>query len=244
MRLIGHRAAISCVRFAPDGRTLVSTSTDGEVRLWKAWQSEHPGPLSGGSSYAYQALAFEDGGARLVARHADGYHYRWDVRERKELGRFGPMLKEAAAYCAAKGLLVYHSNKTAHLWDARQDRLLRTISFGQTDADLQFSPSGRWIAGTFGDWMNYDGRVLETVSGEEQFRSKERVMSFAFSPDERCLAMGLNNGGIQFWDTSRRTLRGLAFGQSHFGFIGFAPDGRRFVAHRADPGQTPGPCLS
>jgi WD40 repeat protein len=36
LRLHGHIARVSGVRFTPDGRTLISCSLDGTVRAWKA----------------------------------------------------------------------------------------------------------------------------------------------------------------------------------------------------------------
>ncbi|MCI0539407.1 MAG: hypothetical protein L0Z50_29715 [Verrucomicrobiales bacterium] len=239
-RLAGHHTSIECVRFSPDGLSIVSASMDRTVRLWKDWQAQRPHALNSG--YASGPLAFEDEGARLVARHADGFHYRWDVRSCRELGRFGPHLQsqgtahESSAYCAARGLLAYRFEKGIRLWDANEERVVRSIEFGQEAEELMFSPGGEWIAACSPGWQNFDDvRVWETGSGAECFRSTESISTLAFSPGDRWLALGLKRGGVQLWDGRTRTLRTLAGVSREVYFLDFSPDTRRLAAHTAPP---------
>ena len=62
----GHHDTITCLSFAPDGKTLVSGSEDGTARLWEAMTGreilcfeKHEGPLA--------AVAYSPGSARIPA---------------------------------------------------------------------------------------------------------------------------------------------------------------------------------
>jgi len=75
-----HAATVASIDVRADGRMLVTTGADGEVRLWDARSRRAIGsPLPGPENVAAVAL-FARGGTHVLFVFADGRGFRWDVR--------------------------------------------------------------------------------------------------------------------------------------------------------------------
>jgi len=68
--LLGHRAPVTHVAFAPDSRTLVSSSEDGTARIWTLPDPPHRWPVNRPVSLA--AYQSPDGASRLAIGTLDG----------------------------------------------------------------------------------------------------------------------------------------------------------------------------
>lgn len=79
------RAEIAALAFAPDGKSLVSAGSDGELRHWDAATGKALGTFSGQRGTIY-ALAFRPDGKELVSAGDDGVIQRWDTTTRQPVG--------------------------------------------------------------------------------------------------------------------------------------------------------------
>jgi WD40 repeat protein len=76
--LKGHLAAIYSVNFAADGRSLVSGSRDGTIRVWEIPTGKERATLKGHRGTVY-AAAFAPDGKTLASGSEDGTVKLWDV---------------------------------------------------------------------------------------------------------------------------------------------------------------------
>src|SRR5262249_9755746 len=67
---MNQAAAVSCVAYSPDGKTLASSSEDGTVRLWDAPTGEPLASLTGHQS-AVRSVAFSPDGKTLASADDD-----------------------------------------------------------------------------------------------------------------------------------------------------------------------------
>jgi WD40 repeat protein len=75
---IGHRNAVTCLAFAPNGRILASGSADATVILWDVPEFR-PRAVLRGHTLPIRTLAFSPDGSRIATGGADGSIRTWDV---------------------------------------------------------------------------------------------------------------------------------------------------------------------
>lgn len=86
--LRGHTAPISGVVFSPDGRYLLSASSDGSIRVWDTQEGLEIRRFGNGSG-RITCLTFFADGSRVLSGHDDGMMRIWDIDTGKELSQFG-----------------------------------------------------------------------------------------------------------------------------------------------------------
>src|SRR5207249_3042340 len=76
--LTGHTAGVLRVAFAPDGKTLASTSFDGTMKLWDVTTGKHLRTFTGHRGAVY-GPAFSPDGKTLATSGEDATVRLWDV---------------------------------------------------------------------------------------------------------------------------------------------------------------------
>jgi dipeptidyl aminopeptidase/acylaminoacyl peptidase len=189
--------AVSSLAFSPDGRTLVA-SQKGILTFWDS-STRH---LSEGMPQVTRAVAFAfspDG--KTLAYTTNGEVLLWDRGEHREAGRIKPADGAfGIAYSPdSKHLVVGGDKGLVTLWDiSSPSKPLREVH-GSTYPVRQvaLSPDGQLVAAKFDDGpvRVWDGGLNAELSlNWDAAKDMPRATAFAFSPDGRFLAVGLDGG--------------------------------------------------
>jgi hypothetical protein len=121
--LAGHKEAVNCVTFSPDGSRIVtgSGSLDRSVRVWDAGTGAALAELTGHAG-AVTSVAFSPDGARLLTASEDRTAKVWDLRAGTpllELHGHTDWVAEAAFAPDGSRVVTCSYDGTARVWDAR-----------------------------------------------------------------------------------------------------------------------------
>ncbi|MGH3700315.1 MAG: TIR domain-containing protein, partial [Pseudonocardiaceae bacterium] len=256
--LSGHTDAVWGVAFAPDGRTLATTSTDQTIRLWDLSDRNQPHPLGApltGHTDAVHGVAFAPDGRMLATASYDRTVRLWDLSDRDRPRPLGTPLtghtSEVWGVAFApdgRTLATASADQTIRLWDlGDRDRPhpLGTPLTGHTGPvwGVAFAPDGRTLATTSIDrtvrlWDLSD-RDRPHPLGTPLTGHTDAVHGVAFAPDGRTLATTSIDRTVRLWDLSNRDQphplgTPLTGHTNTVNGVAFAPDGRTLATTSAD----------
>lgn len=201
----GHSGPVSSVCFAAGGYALISTSTDGTVRLWYDGASE----VLISIPHEVTATAYHPRSESLAVGAADGLVRFWqfsnlraDLVTRATL-EAGAVVRSLAfsndfaslAVGLDRGILLRQTNQLVRL--ERQSGANCSLAFSSNDADLVVGAED----GSAQIWSLAEGRLRSLLVGHQG-----RLRSVNYSPDESLIVTGSDDQTIRLW-TSPLTAR-------------------------------------
>jgi WD40 repeat protein len=224
------------VAFSPDGRSVLSGSMGGKLRLWEVATGRLLQTFEGYLEPT-QSVALSPDGGSVIWGGPRTTSKLWDAANGRPLRTFeGHSQAVLSVAFSPDGRRVISGgwDNAINLWDAATGGLVRTV-YGSGDS-VAFSSDGRSMisAGT-GPIQLWDMRTGEPVRrfGE---RGGGWLKSVAFSPDGCCIASGELWGDritttVKVWDATRGTLMRAFEGHSASTYsVAFSPDGRRVIS--------------
>ncbi|GBU26853.1 hypothetical protein R84B8_00368 [Treponema sp. R8-4-B8] len=235
---LGHSDGVNSVAISPDGKTVVSGSDDGTIKLWDLVTSREIRTLSGHSS-AVESVMFSPDSKTVVSGSSDNTIKLWDAvtgREIRTLSGHSRFVEFVVFSPDGKNVVSGSWDETIKLWDVDTGREIRTLS-GHSGLVLSvaFSSDGKTVVSSSSDntiklWDSITGREIRTLSGHTN-----TVTSVAFSPDVKTVVSGSYDKSIKLWDTvTGREIRTLS---GHSGLVlsvAFSPDGKTVVSGSED----------
>ncbi|KAJ6590132.1 hypothetical protein DFH09DRAFT_1425797 [Mycena vulgaris] len=241
--LRGHNDWVMSIAFSPDGRQIVSGSTDRTVRIWDAESQQQIGePFIGHNGYVL-SVAFSANGRQIVSGSEDKTVWIWDAESQQQIGR--PLtghdgLVRSVAFSPDSRQIVSGSNdKTVCIWDAKSQQQIGQPLIGHDGwvLSVAFLPESRHIVSGSADSTVriWDAESQQQI-GEPLIGHNGYVLSVAFSSDGRQIVSGSSDKTARIWDAeSQQQIGEPLIGHGDSGTsVAFSPDGRQVISSSKD----------
>jgi len=210
-----HRDHVWHAAFSKDGSLVVTSSQNGEARVWEAATGKAVGPVLRLHEWVAWCQFSADGETLMSV--GGRYHVQlWNWREGRSLGAG---IKSTSPFFYASlspdggTILTASWDGMARLYDLTSGEVLKELPHGGGLQGAAFSPDGRFIATACHDgnaWLWEVSDVREPIAilplGEEAYRVE-------FTADAQHLAVSGRGGRVRIWDLfpskpGRRSLPG------------------------------------
>lgn len=256
--LRGHQSSVNSLTFSPDGKILVTGSTDGTIRLWDL--SGLQWKLYQDSNY-FQSVAFSPDGKRLATSEPTHKHddivRLWDLSGKQFTALHVGGNVESMVFTPDGKLLVTVDEKENHtkflLWDISdksRKQLAELKGYQEDNRNLwiyssAFSPDGKLLAtgeakGRIRLWDTSGKQLTELKTHESESDDENDIIirsisSIAFSPDSKILATGSHDGSIHLWKLfNKQLLTTFKSNRTAVTSLAFSPDGKLLAIGRND----------
>ena len=234
--------------FSPDGRWLVTTGWDGNLRLWKMDNGAPPPDpsFSCQQQEPLRGLAFSADGTEM-ATGSHGYTARlWRLADKNPCSpRFvipaGPVVSDLALSRDGGWLATtsWEPDFTAKLWQltgAKPPHLSAVLQFKARVRSIALSPDAHWLAAGADDQTVQLLDITDLTKAPISLLGHQGRMFFlAFSPDGQSLASLSEDHTIRLWDPARPTAEpAILHDSSGFSTMSFSPDGRWLATGSGD----------
>ncbi|KIK33007.1 hypothetical protein CY34DRAFT_813916 [Suillus luteus UH-Slu-Lm8-n1] len=201
----GHTGWVNGVAHLPDGRRIITCSSDGSLRLWalnsgtqidEDWRDENDGVWS---------MALSPNGEIVASGCVEGKVRLWDVETRKVIGKLTGHTRVVFALCwSVDGERVASGSwdGTTRVWDVKRRKNILTIKTGHKEVwAVTYSPdSSKLATGGYEEnaveiWDAKTGELLNTLEHDYM------VWSLAWTSDGKKLISG-SLGLIRTFDTA------------------------------------------
>ena len=223
---------VNSVAFSPDGRTLVSVTSDGTARLWDVSTHRNTHELTTGVAARVLSVVFSPDGTLLAIGRSDNKVSLWDISKNDIIATLINEHITDISFSPDGTLLAIGSSDKVKLWNVETKEniatleghsgLIRSVSFSSDETLLASGSSDNKV-------KLWDVETNENIATLEGHR--RGVRSVSFSSDGTLLASGSSDGTVKLWDMATyenvATLEGKWWGVLS---VAFSPDGSLLAA--------------
>jgi tricorn protease-like protein len=237
--LRGHKDFVLTVKFAPDGKTIVSGSRDKTIRLWDSQTGKEVRNLTATTKRSVWSVAFSPDGTKVLSGNGDNSVRVWDSQTGEQImilkGHGGDV--NVISISPDGSIIASGSDdSTIRLWDTQSGHHLRTLeAHGSSVYALSFSPDGTKLLTGSGDntiraWDTQSGDEVMTLEGHAGI-----IYALDYSRDGTKIASGSYDHTIRIWDVSSGTCLSTLKGHTG-GVLGimFSPATKSIVSGSSD----------
>jgi WD40 repeat protein len=245
--LMGHEDVLSDAAFSPDGKSMITSSADGTVRLWPVHPvskredaHRYTGPVEKLHAGTGTALCPSPDGRSLLVVYSNSTFSIWDTLSLTESAR-QPLpvtgFQCAALASSANVAAFVGQNGKIFLWHANSKAGEEfSLPIKEASSRAVFSRDGQCLA--IGGW--HDVWVFATATKrfirQLHFRDEatgldDVVMSLSFAGDGQKILAGFYYGAVRVWDLTKQN-RELIFngGDHQIRGVTISPDGQTIYA--------------
>jgi WD40 repeat protein len=202
-RLLLHDDVVRMATFSPDGRHVLTASSDKTTRVWDAETGRLLLTLDGHREPVV-SVAFSPDGRHVLAASVDGSASLWRLDDGKLQRRLeGHTGEVSAASFSPTGdrILTASHDGTAAIWDARAGTRMTILPDQGPLRSAIFSADGRHVLTGSADGAAYlldgtTGRLLHKFAGHG-----DAVVDARLSPDGRTVVTASEDKTARVWDT-------------------------------------------
>jgi WD40 repeat protein len=259
-RFEGHTGPVWDCAFSPDGRTILSASSDQTAILWDVATGEMVHRLERHGD-TVMGVDFSPDGTQIVTAGRDQSLVLWNVSSGSMIRHCLPepgiitsdpywsvdFNPDGQSVVAGEGGLGYPNQGYFSLWNVAECEQIRRIKVDSTVRSVAFSPDGHYVLTGTGEAADPDWGINPANSlmilwnigtGEEIHRyrhSMTALNSLAFSPDGRTAIAVASDHLIIVWDVETgQVLRYLRGHSSWITDVAFSSDGAHLLTGSQD----------
>ena len=234
----GHAGKIYSLAYSPDGKYLVSASSDGTMKVWELATGKIVRSLEGHSGAVY-TVEFSPDGHFLASGGFDKTIKIWDFKTGKIIKTF------RGHHNSVFKLLFSHDGKrlasagwdyVVKLWDLEQSKELLTFKEHRSFVlSLDFSPNDSQIVSCGGDeqifiWEANTGKVVRNLQGHDR-----AVTDVKFNHKMDFLLSCGQDQSIRFWNLETGLLIKVIREKNFLTSLCFSPDSQSIVVASGKP---------
>ena len=236
--LVGHSDRVNSATYSPDGKRILTASSDKTARVWEANTGRLVAELKGHAANVISATYSLDG-KRILTASLDNTARLWEAETGRlvaELkGHLNPVL--SARYSPdGKRILTASLDKTARLWEAETGRLIAELKgHASRVSSATYSPDGQSILTAS---LDNTARVWEAETGLLVAELKGHtggVSSAAYSPDGKSILTASWDKTARLWEAKTGLLVAELKGHADsVSSAAYSPDGKRILTTSDD----------
>ncbi|MCB0546676.1 MAG: caspase family protein [Phaeodactylibacter sp.] len=196
---VGHTSYLNYFALSPDGRHILTASSDQTTRLWDR-DGHLIATLKESESNEVLAVDFSSDGQHLLTCGMGGVKI-WNLSGEQILELSGSSNSNHAVFSPdGKKIAAGSTNGVVTIWDIAGKRLWRERAFSATVMELAFSPDGNHLAAVQQDFEKGIAKIWDNQNRKTaDIQADESFTSLVFSPDSKTLLTGSINGRIAVW---------------------------------------------
>jgi len=236
--LVGHKGWIKDIAVTSDGQRVISSSSDGIMKIWDLASGSEIHTISGGGYADMDAVAVTPDGQYVISSSRDNTLKVWNLTARTSrsvpYGHEGTV-NAIAVTSNSRYAVSGSSDGTIKVWDMASGKEVRTLYDGNMVEAVAVTPDGKRIVSGSWDcalkvWSLRTGRRLRTFTGHIQ-----RVEGVAVTPDgHHAISAAYQSGStLKVWDISNGLFKREAeytFSASNAVAVAVTSDGQRAVS--------------
>jgi len=227
-----HSERITAIAFSPDGKSVITCSTDSRVKLWDIESGEliktylpQGGVRSAAFSPDGKIITVGLGSGRIVMFDAESDEILHTIRDHHSSYVYALTFSPDG-----KTFLSGSYDQTVKLWDAQSAELVRTYSGFDMDVySLSFSPDGKtFVTGSGSDPI----KLFDVQSGREIRAIRENiwVSSVDFSPDGKTFISASGKSVYVYNAENGRRITTLSGHSDTIRVVSYSPDGKTILS--------------
>eukprot|EP01038_Epipyxis_sp_PR26KG_P005385 gene5385-7468_t len=240
IKLTSRGSSVNSVCFSPDGKKIVSGSSDRTIRIWDVETGESLLLLKG-HRCAIWSVCFSPNGKMLASGSDDTTVRLWSVDTGETLAIFAGHTDRVYSVHVSfspngRTVLSRSYDGTVKLWDVDTQKSLFTLNGHNGGVNsVCFSPIGGVASSASSDktirlWNIDTGLLILVLDGHNG-----SVYSVCFSPDGEMIASGSSDKTIRVWDINTGQLKSILKGHGDSVItVSFSPDGKTIASASFD----------